>query len=120
MPASVGGMDDTTRAKVVTALTEARDLISKRGYQPEWGKGGDSPLNLSNALTLACKDYETYILARQSFSKNWGGPEPGLLYWETYKRHTKGDALELLASVIGLLETGEANPTYKTTNSRAL
>lgn len=113
-------MDDTTRAVVVDALTAARDLIYKRGYQPEWSKGEDSPLNISNALTLVCKDYETYILARQAFSSNWGGPEPGLLFWETYKRRTLADTMDLFARVIGRLEAGEANPAYSPKASGAL
>lgn len=112
-------MDDTTRAHVVEALTVARDLIDKRGYQPEWGKkDSDGPLNISNALTRACGDYDTYVLARQSFSKTWGGPEPGLLHWETYKRHTKTDVLELFAKVIGRLESGECNPVGPTRPTR--
>lgn len=113
-------MDDTTRAKVVDALSAAREIIYQRGYQPEWSKGGDSPLNVSNALTLSCEDYETYILARQSFSQNWGGPETGLLHWETYKRRTLADVLDLFAKVIGRLEAGECNPTYRPKAQRSL
>lgn len=104
-------MDDNTSARVLNALRLAKDLIANRGYQPEWGKGGDSPLNLSNALTRACSDYEIYILARQSFSKNWGGPEAGLLYWETYKRHTTSEVLALLDKVIEGVSNGTTNPT---------
>lgn len=113
-------MDDSTRTRVTAALTTARALIEQRGYQPEWGRGGDSPLNISNALTLACENYETYVLARQSFSKNWGGPEAGLLFWETYKRRTKSEVMELFATVIGGLDCGEVNPSSTTHTSGAV
>lgn len=106
-------MDDIERGKVLAALQSARALIEARGYQPEWCKSTDSPLNLSNALTLACEDYTTYVLARQSFSKNWGGPESGLLFWETYRRHSTTDALGLIDKVIFGVRGKVINPTYK-------
>lgn len=103
-------MDDVSNATVIAALRVARSLIERNGYQPEWGKGGDSPLNMSNALTRACSDYPIYLCARQAFSKNWGGPEKGLLFWETYKRHTTSEALALFDAVIAGLESGKCQP----------
>lgn len=100
------------RDEVVEALKKACDLIVARGYQPYYGtacEGG--PLNISNALTRACDDYELYLLSRQSFSKNWGGPVVGLVSWETEKRRTVSEVVDLFAVVLKRLETHEARPT---------
>ena|SRR5690349_3338141 len=104
-------MDDKLRCSVVAALRNAQELIRRDGYQPEWGKGPGHPLNLSNALTRSCPSYDIYLLARQAFSKNWGGPQAGLLHWETYKRHTTSEAIALIDDVILRLEAKICNPT---------
>jgi hypothetical protein len=81
-----------------------------RGYQPFW-QVGSGPLNISNALKASCETYDLYVLARQSFSSNWGGPVPGLLSWETQQRRSKAEVLELFDRVLERLESGEAHPT---------
>lgn len=97
---------------IVAALKHARDLIAARGYQPLYGSATEGgPLNISNALTRAAGDYELYLLCRQSFSQNWGGPVVGLVHWETEKRHTVSDVMALFEKVLKRLETYEARPT---------
>lgn len=97
---------------IVAALKHARDLIIGRGYQPLYGSVAEGgPLNISNALTRACGDYELYLLCRQSFSQNWGGPVVGLVHWETEKRHTVSDVITLFGKVLKGLETNETRPT---------
>lgn len=110
-------MRDNVRAmdrqdELVAALKQARDLIETRGYQPLYGSATEGgPINIANALTRACGDYELYLLARQSFSKNWGGPVVGLVHWETEKRRTVSEALALFDTVLKRLESHEARPT---------
>lgn len=111
MGANVGPVDGSEPNKILTAMKVARDLIDRRGYQPVWSKGYGDPLNISEALTRACDDYETYLRARQSFSKTWGGVVSGLLNWETEKRRTKAEVLKLFDAAMERLENGEAHPT---------
>ena len=111
MRANVQRMDHR-RDEVVGALKQARDLIVARGYQPHYGSTDDGgPINISNALTGACGDYELYLLARQCFSRNWGGPVPGLLNWETEKRRTVSEVVDLFAKVLAKWEKNEVHPT---------
>lgn len=100
-------MDSAQRAETVTTLKKARGLIEARGYQPEWDT--DGPLNISNALSRVCEEYEPYLLARQSFSKP-DGPINGISSWETYKRRSKSEVLELFDTTIKRVENGKANP----------
>jgi len=106
-----------THPDLVAVLAKAKGLIEARGYQPIWGHGG--PLNLSQALSTASTTYEEYAAARQSFSNMWGGPvKGGLLGWETYKRRTKSEVLELLDEVIRRVESGEVTPQIPTDQRR--
>lgn len=99
---------------VIAVLSKASELIAARGYQPLYGSVKGGPINISNALTLAADEYDLYLKARQSFSKNWGGPTQGLIYWETYKRRSKTEVLDLIAEVINRLENHEARPVGST------
>lgn len=110
MPDITGNVPRVDHTNVVATLRKASELIAARGYQPLYGSVRGGPINISNALTLATDDYDTYLKARQAFSKNWGGPTEGLVYWETYKRRSKTEVLELLAKVIDRLENDEARP----------
>lgn len=110
MPANVS--TDHRRDEVISAVRTARDLIASRGYQPLYGTANEGgPINISNALTRASSDRDLYIRCRQSFSKNWGGPLPGLLHWETEKRRTASEVMDLFARVLTRLENGETQPT---------
>lgn len=96
--------------EIIAVLKRARDLIAARGYQPQW-RYGDGPLNIRNAVDIAADNYEMYCLAVQSFSQMWGGPlRAGVLSWETYKRHTSSQVMELFETTIQRLENGEARP----------
>lgn len=107
------------KADVIAAIKQARDLIAARGYQPLYGSATEGgPINISNALTRAATDYDLYVLCRQAFSQNWGGPVVGLVHWETYKRHTTSEALELLGEVLTRLESDEARPSGRAGRSR--
>ena len=108
---SVAGVD---HSDVVAALRKASELIAARGYQPLYGSTKGGPINISNALTLAASEYDTYLKARQAFSRNYGGPVEGLVYWETYKRRNKMEVLALFAEVINRLENHEARPVGST------
>lgn len=121
MGANVRPVDDGDLTLVSDAIREARARIEARGYQPIWGKGGESdPLNISEALAGACDgNNNLYVRARQSFSKNWGGPLDGLLNWETEKRRSKAEVLEVFDQVLDRLENGEAHPTIHKGRSRA-
>lgn len=106
-----------TNPELVAVLEKAKALIEARGYQPIWGHGG--PLNLSQALSTASTTYDLYAAARQVFSNMWGGPiKGGLLGWETYKRRTQSEVLELLDEVIRRVKSGEAQPKTPTTAQR--
>jgi hypothetical protein len=118
MRASLQRMADR-RTEVIAALKQARDLIAARGYQPYYGSANEGgPINISNALTRACGDYETYLLARQSFSSNWGGPIVGLVSWETERRRTVTEVMDLFARVLKRLDDDEAHPTGSAVRSR--
>lgn len=104
---------DHRRDEVIATLKCARDLIVARGYQPLFGSVNEGgPINISNALTRATNnDYDLYTRARQSFSKNWGGPLKGLLYWETEQRRSLSEVITLFGQVLTRLENGEIHPT---------
>lgn len=111
MRASVQRMEDR-RDEVIKVISTARDLIAALGYQPFFRVNGGGPLNISSALVRACSDdYELQLLARQSFSSNWGGPVSGLLSWETEKRRTQSEVIDLLTKVLTRLESHETRPT---------
>lgn len=103
--------------EITDVLKRARDLIAARGYQPQWGKD-DGPMNIRNAITHAADSYELYCLAVQSFSKMWGGPlKAGLLSWETYKRRSTSQVMDLFAVTIGRLENGKTHPRGPSDNA---
>ncbi|AEJ95390.1 hypothetical protein SEA_TESLA_60 [Mycobacterium phage Tesla] len=110
MSDTVPPVQDTEQV-VGVVVKRARDLIAQRGYQPLFSATKTGPLNISHALSLAVSGgpHELLGAARQAFSKNWGGPVSGLLDWETRRRRTQEEVLDLLDEVIRRLESRETN-----------
>src|SRR6267378_2543951 len=113
-------MDDTMRRKVVAVYRDTIELIRRHDYDPEgwvYAEGGRNPtgegggLNVRGAIAIAVTNslstgpaYKTHIEALRHLVKPWGGELQGITAWETQKRRTQTQVIEMLERAADRLE----------------
>lgn len=113
-------MDDTMRRKIVVIYRDAIELIRRYDYDPEgwvYAEGGPNPtgegsgLNVRGAIAIAITNslllgpaYKTHIEALRHLVKPWGGELDGITSWETKRRRTQTEVIEMLQRAVDRLE----------------
>lgn len=107
------------RRKVVVIYRDAIELIRRYDYDPEgWIKdanerlvGECGGLNVRGAIAIAVTNslllgpaYKTHIEALRHLVKPWGGELDGITSWETKKRRTQTEVVEMLERAVDRLK----------------